>query len=43
MSTHKTIKLKNVRVANPSYNAKAEQHCTVLAVILVALLKTGIL
>ena len=30
-------------IANPSYNAKAEQHCTVLVVILVALLKTVIL
>ncbi len=43
MSTPRTVKLKNLRVANPSYNAKAEQHCTVLALILVALLKTGIL
>lgn len=43
MSAQRTVKLKNLRVADPSYSAKAAQHCTVLAVILVAAMKFGII
>jgi hypothetical protein len=43
MNTQRTVKLKNVRVANPSYSPRAAQHATTLAVVLFALVKLGIL
>lgn len=43
MSTGRTIKAKNLRVPNPSYDPKAARGCRIVAVALMALYTLGIL
>ena len=42
IDTRKTVKLGNLCIENPNYNAKAARGCTIAAVVMFACLKLGI-
>lgn len=43
MSTAKTIKAKNLRVANPDYDPRLARLATIATVVMFACLKLGVL